>query len=177
MLFRSDEALQKQFDAATTGATKAMRELSSWMESNRSQSTHEFALGPDKFARMVADTEMVDTPLDQLEKIGQADLKRNRDALVKACTEYAPGQSVPDCMKKMNDDKPVEGTIAAARKQLPMLREFIIDKDLVSIPGTEQAQVEEYPPYNRANSAYIDIPGPYEKGLPSVYYFSTPDPS
>ena len=33
------------------------------------------------------------------------------------------------------------------------------------------------PPYNRQNSAYIDIPGPYETGLPSVYYISPPDPS
>jgi uncharacterized protein (DUF885 family) len=37
--------------------------------------------------------------------------------------------------------------------------------------------VEESPPYNRQNSAYIDIPGPYEKGLPSVYYISPPDPT
>jgi uncharacterized protein (DUF885 family) len=32
-------------------------------------------------------------------------------------------------------------------------------------------------PYNRANSAYIDIPGPYEKGLPAIYYIAPPDPS
>ncbi len=51
------------------------------------------------------------------------------------------------------------------------------DKDLVSIPGTEEALVKESPPYNRQNSAYIDIPGPFEKGLPSVYYISPPDPS
>ena len=54
---------------------------------------------------------------------------------------------------------------------------FLIEKDIVTIPGTEQAQVEESPPYNRQNSAYIDIPGPYEKGLPSVYYISPPDPA
>ncbi|MGZ8345170.1 MAG: DUF885 family protein, partial [Allosphingosinicella sp.] len=39
------------------------------------------------------------------------------------------------------------------------------------------AQVEESPPYNRQNFAYIDIPGPYERGLPSVYYIAPPDPS
>jgi uncharacterized protein (DUF885 family) len=32
-------------------------------------------------------------------------------------------------------------------------------------------------PYQRFNSAYIDIPGPYGKGLPSIYYISPPDPS
>src|SRR3546814_352410 len=63
------------------------------------------------------------------------------------------------------------------RRQLPVLRAFLVEKDIVTIPGTEQAQVEESPPYNRQNSAYIDIPGPYEKGLPSVYYISPPDPA
>src|SRR3546814_18885585 len=79
-------------------------------------------------------------------------------------------------MKKMNADKPADGPAAEARRQLPELRAFLVEKDLVSIPGTEQAQVEESPPYNRQNSAYIDIPGPSEKGLPSVYYISPPDP-
>ncbi len=64
-----------------------------------------------------------------------------------------------------------------ARQQLPQLKAFIIEKDIVSIPGTEEAKVEESPPYNRQNSAYIDIPGPYETNMPSVYYISPPDPT
>ena len=28
----------------------------------------------------------------------------------------------------------------------------------------------------RWNSAYINIPGPYEKGLPAIYYIAPPDP-
>jgi uncharacterized protein (DUF885 family) len=47
----------------------------------------------------------------------------------------------------------------------------------VTVPGTERALVEESPPYQRFNFAYIDIPGPYEKNLPSIYYITPPDPS
>ena len=61
--------------------------------------------------------------------------------------------------------------------QLAGLREFIRSHDLVTIPGTEVAHVEEAPAYNRQNAAYIVIPGPYEHGLPSVYYIAPPDPS
>src|SRR3546814_3081213 len=128
-----------------------------------------YALGADKFAKRILTNEAVDTPLDELERIGQADLKRNQDALKAACATYAAGMAIGDCMKKMNSDKPADGPVAEARRQLPALRAFLVEKDLVSIPGTEQAEVEESPPYNRQNSAYIDIPGPYEKGLPSVY--------
>jgi uncharacterized protein (DUF885 family) len=56
------------------------------------------------------------------------------------------------------------------------LRGFIVAKHIVTIPGTEEARVAEAPPYSRDNSAYINIPGPYEKGVPSTYNIAPPDP-
>ena len=132
---------------------------------------------PTRFAQMLRDTEMVDLPLAELEAIGRADLKRNQDALRAACARYAPGATMQACMDRMGANKPQGGAVAGARAQLAGLKRFIDEKDLVSIPGTEEAQVEESPPYNRQNFAYIDIPGPYENGLPSVYYIAPPDPT
>jgi hypothetical protein len=172
-----DPALQAQFDEAAGPASKAMKELADWLDSNKATPTTDFALGAERFSRMLLATEMVDTPLAQLEAIGEADLKRNQDALREACKSYAPGLNMADCMIKMGKNKPKEGPVAAARRQIPDLRAFVLKANIVSIPGTEQALVEESPPYNRQNSAYIDPPGPYEKGIPSVYYISPPDPA
>lgn len=173
----NDPALQQQFADASAKAGKAMKELADWTESQRASAGHDFALGADRFARMLKATEDVDVPLDQLQKIGEQDLQRNREALKAACAKFAPGASVENCFKKMAANKPADGPVAEARRQIPMLREFVTSHDLVSIPGTEQALVEESPPYNRQNSAYIDPPGPFDKGIPSVYYISPPDPS
>lgn len=172
-----DPALQAEFDRAAAGASAAMKDLADWLESGRAQATQDFALGPDRFARMVRMTELVDVPLDELEAVGWADLKRNQAALRDACARFAPGATIKACIAKVSANKPEGGAVAAARAQLTRLKAFIIDKNLVSIPGTEEALVEEAPPYNRQNFAYIDIPGPYEKGLPSVYYIAPPDPS
>lgn len=171
-----DAELQKQFDEAAAKAAVAMKDLAAYVGS-KPGTDGGFALGADKFAKMVLKTEGVNVSLDELEAIGRADLKANQDALAKACGVYAPGASMQDCMTKMGMNKAADGPVAEARRQLPPLKQFLIDKDIVSIPGTEEAQVEESPPYNRQNSAYIDIPGPYEKGLPSVYYISPPDPT
>ncbi len=171
-----DEALQKQFDEAAKTAGVAMTDLATYLGS-KPATADGFALGADKFAKMVLKTEGVNVSLDELEEIGRTDLKRNQDALKIACSTYAPGATMQDCMNKMGANKAADGPVAEARRQLPPLKKFLIDKDLVSIPGTEEAKVEESPPYNRQNSAYIDIPGPYEKGLPSVYYISPPDPT
>ena len=170
-----DETLQAEYDAVVEVAAAAMRSVAAYIESQPG-TPDGYALGATKFADMVRLTEGVDVSLEELEAIGRADLKANQGALADACTDYAPGQSVADCMKKMAANKPVPGPVEAARASLPALKQFIIDKDLVSIPGTEEALVEESPPYNRQNSAYISIPGPYETGMPSVYYTSPPDP-
>jgi hypothetical protein len=172
-----DAALQARFRAASEDAALAMSELSDWLKAQQPAATQDFALGADKFARMLKATEGVDTPLDQLETIGRADLERNRKALQEACAAYAPGKTIPECFTKLNADKPPQGPVAAATAQIPELTAFVRAKDLVSIPGTEQALVRESPPYNRQNGAYIDPPGPFEKGIPSIYYIAPPDPN
>jgi uncharacterized protein (DUF885 family) len=168
---------QQALKAATDNAVKAMRDTVAWVESQRSASKPNFALGKAKFQRMLADTEMVTTPVEQLEQIGRADLASNQKLLGEACSRYAPGQTIEACMAKMSANKPQGGAVAGARAQLAGLKQFIIDHDIVTIPGPEEAKVEEAPPYNRQNFAYINIPGPYEKNLPSVYYIAPPDPS
>jgi uncharacterized protein (DUF885 family) len=57
-----------------------------------------------------------------------------------------------------------------------MLRQFVVDREIVTIPGPEEALVKEAPAYQRQNFAFINIPGPYEDELPSVYYIAPPDP-
>jgi len=172
-----DRALQAELRTASREAARAMQGLADWLESQRRHATQDFALGAERFARMLRDTEMVDTPLAELERIGRADLERNQRALQQACARFSPGTTIPACMDKMNARKPEGGPVAGARRQLAGLREFLVRENLVTIPGIEEARVEESPPYNRQNSAYIDIPGPFERGLPSVYYISPPDPS
>lgn len=172
-----DDALQARFKASNAAAIKASQELADWLKAQKPHATQDFALGADKFAKMLHATERVDLPLDQLKAIGESDLARNLASLKSACDKFAPGQSLKDCVAKESADKPVGGAVEGARAQLASLRQFIVDKDLVSIPGTEQAKAEEAPPFNRWNFAYIEIPGPYEKNLPSVYYIAPPDPT
>jgi uncharacterized protein (DUF885 family) len=172
-----DSALLADLDAAVETAATAMADEAAWLERQRSTATQDFALGAERFARMLAATEAVTLSIDELEAIGRADLRRNQEALSSACATFAPETSLGECMLRMEGAKSPLGPVAEARTQLPTLKQFLLDTDLVSVPGTEEALVEEAPPYNRQNSAYIDIPGPYETGMPSIYYISPPDPS
>lgn len=168
--------LQSEFAEANQDAVTAMQGVTDWLISNMANATDDYALGADLYQQMLWDTERVDVPLDQLEAIGRADMARNIKNLKIACEEFAPGASLQDCMAKMSDDKPQDGSVEAARKQLVELRQFVVDKEIVGIPSDEEAMVAESPPYARSNSAYINTAGPWEKNQPSVYYISPPNP-
>jgi uncharacterized protein (DUF885 family) len=172
-----DEAAKKEFAEANSAAAAAMRDLATWLESQRATATASFALGPEKFAKMVNATELVTTSLADLEAAGRADLARNQQALKDACAKYAPGATVQACMAKMAANKPTGGAVSGARMQLAALKTFVQDAGFATIPGPEEALVNEAPPYNRDNFAYIDIPGPYEKNLPAIYYIAPPNPA
>ena len=173
----TDPQLQKQFDAVVPTATKSMRELAEWLEFQRPNATDAFALGTARFKEMLKVTEGVNLPLDVLEKAGREDLQRNLVALKEECKHYAPNSSVQSCVEKVEAQKPPDGAVAQARRQLITLRAFVAEKSLVSIPSQEEAAVAEAPPFNRWNLAYIDIPGPFEHGLPSIYYVAPPNPA
>jgi uncharacterized protein (DUF885 family) len=173
----NDAALQEELGAANTGAAAAMRELTAWLESQRSTATAGYALGAERFARMLYATERVEIPLAELEALGRSDLQRNRAALEDACARFAAGASLAACVSRMEANKAEGGAVEGARRQLRELKTFVERAGVATIPGTEEALVNEAPPYNRANFAYIDVPGPYEKGLPAVYYIAPPDPS
>lgn len=171
-----DAQLKKELAEAIEPAAKAMLDISKWLDSQRASANDAYVLGPERFSAMLRMTEGVTTPLEKVEAIGRADLERNLAALADACKQYAPNASIDACIAKMNADKPKGGAVQGATEQLAQLRQFIVEQEVVSIPGTEEALVKEAPAYRRQNFAYINIPGPYEKDLPSVYYIAPPDP-
>jgi uncharacterized protein (DUF885 family) len=172
----SDPDLQKQLSDADTAAAQAMDGLKQTLEEDLKKANDQYALGPDLYAQMVAQTERVDVPVDQIEAAGRADLDRNTAALKVECATYAPKQSLQQCVAKVVAHKPKDGAVAAARAQLVMLKDFVVKNNVVSIPSTEDAMVAEAPPYNRSNAAFIQVPGPYDHGVASVYNIAPPDP-
>ena len=172
-----DTEAQRELGRAAGEAANALRELDGWLEAQLPEATSDFALGPEVFQAMLWETERINVPLAQLEALGRADLERNRAALAEACAAFAPGLGLGECMDRAAAHKPADGVVVEARRQLEALEAVLREKDLVTIPGTERALVQPAPPHRRSNGAYIDIPGPYERGLPSTYYISPPDPS
>ena len=172
----TDADLQKQLTEADTAAAQAMEALKLTLVEELKKANDKFPLGPELYAQMVKQTERVDVPVDQIEAAGRADLERNTAALKSECDTYAPKASLQQCVAKVSANKPKGGAVEGARAELGMLKDFIVKNNVVSIPSSDEALVAEAPPYNRANAAFIQVPGPYDHGVASVYNIAPPDP-
>jgi hypothetical protein len=176
----ADAGLQAELREAIAGAAAATRDLGVWfsrLEDEAAEREDGYVLGPERFRRMLRASERVDLPLEALVAAGRRELERNLAALREACAAYGPGLPMAECVERVQAEKPAGGPVEAARRQLAGLRGFLEEKELVTIPGDEQALIAEAPTYQRWNAAYIDIPGPYDRHLPSIYYIAPPDPA
>ena len=171
-----DEALQSEFAEALGPAVAALRDVEAWLEQRLEDSTDEFALGEERYRELLWRRYRIDLDWRTLKEVAEADLHRNLELLRATCRSFDPELAIAGCAARVRDDKPEAGAVARANEQLPELKAFLLQADLVGIPSDETAYVAEAPAYRRTNSAYIEIPGPYEQGLPAVYYIAGPDP-
>jgi len=169
-----DPDRQATMQDANDRAAKALTDLARWIAA--SPRNEEFALGPEKFARFLWDLERINTPIEELKAMAERDLERNKQAMRDACESFSPGSSIEECRAEVASHKPTDGPVAAATRQVALLRERILERDIISIPDGEVI-VAESPPHMRSGTAYISVAGPYEERMPSYYYVSPPDPS
>jgi uncharacterized protein (DUF885 family) len=109
--------------------------------------------------------EALDTPLADVEKMGEADLLRNKKAYEALAKKVKPTR--PTAQKLLTE----------ATRITQDAKKFVEEKNIVSIPGPDRVVIKETPPFMRYNSAFLDPPGPYDKdALPAFYYITPPDP-
>jgi uncharacterized protein (DUF885 family) len=172
-------ANQAELDAALDTCKAALTEHAAWLEQQQARATDAFALGEEKFLKMLAETQGVELELERLRHIAERDLARNLDAMNAAARAIDPKRTTAEVVAAQAQIRPTASTvIGLATQQAQQMRVFVTEHELVSIPSDDVATVRESPPFQRWNSAFLDSAGPFEtKPLPSYYYISPPDPS
>jgi uncharacterized protein (DUF885 family) len=172
-----DLELLQEFEIVNTAAVKSLAETVVWMKKDllpRSKGT--YALGSETFAKQLLYEELVDIPLDRLLAIGEANLKRDQDAFRAVARTIDAKKTPAEVMKALSDDHPSEGDLVpSARRTIEKIRQFLVDKRIVTIPSEVRPTVAETPPYARNGSfASMDTPGAYETRATEAFYYVTP---
>jgi uncharacterized protein (DUF885 family) len=132
-----------------------------------------FAIGADNFRKKLLYEEMIDIPLAKLLAIGEANLQRDLDAFVETAGRIDPKKTPAQVMESLANDHPgEEDLIPAAQRTIEGIRQFIIDKRIITVPSDVRPKVVETPAFVRVFAA-MNTPGPYEKST-EAYYYVTP---
>ncbi len=177
----NDLVLRHQFREANQRAVAALTEASRWLENDlQRRSTGTFALGADQFRRKLALEEMIDLPLDELERLGAAALDRDYEAFVTTARAIDPKRTPAAVMGDLQQRHPTaSGLIPFVEQNAEAIRQFLVDREIVTIPSPVRATITVTPPYLRSGGfAFMDTPGAFETAATEAYYYVTPpDPS
>lgn len=172
-----DDRIKGEFNESNRKAAAALADYAGWLERERlPKATNDFALGEEKYRRMLAETELVDLAPDKILELGLAKLKEEQDAFAAAAKTIDPDKPAVEVFKQIQSEHPApENLITDVAKNLEQIRKYVSTKKLVTIPSEVRAQVKETPQYRRATSfASMDTPGAFEKRATEAYYYVTP---
>jgi len=177
-----DPALREEFKRTNDAVIAALEEYKTWLAQDLlPRSNGSFAYGADLYRRTLRAEDMVDTPLEDLLKLAEADLRRNQQAFAATARRIDPAKPPLEVLRTLqHDHPPPDRLLATTQAELDALGRFMTDHHIVTIPkDAPPAQVKETPPFMRATtSASMDTPGPFEKAnLRGFYNMTLPEPA
>jgi len=172
-----DEKLKADFKAANDRAIHEMQNYAAYLKEQKLPKVDDaFALGREKYMKLVQYGEMLSLTPEQLLEIGMRELAAKQKVFADTAAQIEPGKPPIEVFKAIQKDHPTEKSlIPDTAKNLEAIRQFLIDHHIITLPSPVRAQVAETPQYLRATSfASMDTPGPFEKKATQAYYYVTP---
>lgn len=169
------DADRAEYQEANRQAIEAIQGFLAYL---KEQPIHdEFAIGREKYQKLLLRGDMVDLPVEEVLAAGERDLERNFadfEATARLIDPNATPDEVRDRFK--NDHPSAEELIPWTGKLLEEIRTFLLEKDLITVPGEARPIVANTPPANRWSFASMSTPGAFEKAREAYYYVTLPEP-
>ncbi len=176
-----NDTLKTAFETSNKIAISEVNAFIEYLEKEKLPgANNNYALGRDKYEKMLQFGESVYLQADKILEIGLAQLENEKLAFGIAARIIDPEKTPGEVYHELEKDHPTaESLIPDIRKTVDSIRQFIINKKLVTLPAGANVLVEETPEYARSlSAASMDSPGPFEKKATEAYYYITPvDPA
>ena len=162
---QGDATQQEHFATVNESLAKAASELSGWLREQVAHGDQSHVLGHDRYVALLQAQEGLTMPLDAFERLNEQNLIANKQAYEELAVQVRP---------KPVDEK---GLFSTATRMMQSARAFIVHHSIVTIPTNDEPVVREMPPYERWNSASIEMSGPFEAARSAYYQLTIPDKS
>lgn len=176
----TDSTLLREFRQTNDSVMAALADYKKWMQKELlPKSAGDFAYGADLYQKALNADDMIDVPIADLLVVAEANRKFNEEEFQAAARRIDSTKAPTQVLSELElDHPPPDQLLQATQATLDSLRQFLIDKQIITIPAdAPTAQVLETPPFMRATtSASMETPGPLETvKLDARYNMTLPD--
>lgn len=117
---------------------------------------------------------------EKILEIGLAELGREKDVFNATAKIINPNKRPVEVYQDLQKEHPTsDSLITVVKKNVEAIRQFLIDKKIITIPSDVRIQVKEMPKFARSTAtAGLDPSMPFEMKATEAYYYITPvDPT
>ncbi len=172
-----NDSLLKAFEASNKIAIEATNDYANWLEKIKlPKANNKYAIGTENYSKMLLYNEGITLSPDKILELGLSELKKEQQNFNDAARIIDPKKKPVDVYHDLQKEHPsAENLIPEAKKHIEAIRQFLIDKNIVTLPTERRVIVQETPQFARATStASNDDPGPFETVATEAFYYITP---
>ncbi|MDE1154518.1 MAG: DUF885 family protein [Acidobacteriaceae bacterium] len=147
----TDKAEQAEFAKTNAAVVDALQRYAAWLKSDLlPRSNGDFRWGVTAHSAMLANQEMVDTPLDKLLAIGMEDLHKNQAAFAEVAKEIDPNKTPEQELADLATIHPApKDLLNTFHQTFDSLQAFIREHHIITLPAQTQPTLEETPLFMR----------------------------
>ncbi len=162
---------------AVDEADEALDDYIEWLKKKKREANHEFAIGPEKFEKMLLKREL-GYSADEILELGERLTQESKELMQRYAEEIDPGADVKKVIEDVESQAPEDFAEALSwyEEGLEDAKEFVIEEDLATLPENEEIEVTETPEYLRniiPFAAYIP-PAKFDEVKQGIYLVTPP---
>jgi uncharacterized protein (DUF885 family) len=135
-----------------------------------------YAAGEEHYDLLLKKKHFLHHDARSLLAIGEDLFAKTKQELTALADELAPGKTIEDVARKIQDNHPpIDEILSAYQRAMEAAREFVKDQKLVSFPPKEELHIVHTPEFRRHEIPFAAYLSPSPKDLNQVgYYYVTP---
>jgi uncharacterized protein (DUF885 family) len=176
-----NDSLMTSFETANKKAISELKAFAEYLEKEKlPKAKNNYMLGREKYQKMLLYGEDISMSPEKILEIGLAELGREKDVFNATAKIINPNKRPVEVYQDLQKEHPTsDSLITVVKKNVEAIRQFLIDKKIITIPSEVRIQVKEMPKFARSTAtAGLDPSMPFEMKATEAYYYITPvDPT
>jgi uncharacterized protein (DUF885 family) len=172
--------LATELNSASQSAAKAFEDYARFLkEEVATNARGDFAAGKELFEELVHEKHMLDYSAEEVLKMGWRLFEETDKEMAELAQRIDRQKTARELLEMAKAEHPkADELLDVYRREMARARQFVVSRDIVTIPEGESLKIEPTPPFMRGiipYAAYM-MPGPLEKVQQGVFLVTPVDP-